>query len=281
MTNTTNIIHTTTRAASLFAMSFIAATAAFGTIEVADPGQAQARSNSIEKNKRVSTTSQRVRLPGGTTTKIKAPRKPRKPRSIKTGVRQLKGKSMGSVRVHRNSGPKLKGNAFTKGTKIHLAPGASRHLPHELGHVVDQAKGRARPSSIKSFKSTKSLSSAGRTARTAKNAKAANNARKAAKALKAAKAAKLAVAGTGVGAAVSIGASMAGLDPVEMATLKATNPAEYNRRMRDLKKNPVKYVGKNVANNTKKAAKNVGKAGKKVGCGIGNAFKKKGKRKKC
>lgn len=74
---------------------------------------------------------------------------------------------------------------------------------------------------------------------------------------------------------------MAGLDPVEMATLKATNPAEYNRRMRDLKKNPVKYVGKNIGNNTKKVAKNIGNAGKKVGCGFGNAFKKKSKRKKC
>jgi len=131
----------------------------------------------------------------------------------------------------------------------------------------------------------------GKNAKTFKNVKNAKNLRNASKAAqkaraaknvyKASKAAKLAIAGTGVGAVATIGAGMAGLDPVEMATLKATNPAEYNRRMRDLKKNPVKYVGKNVANNTKKAVQNVGNAGKKVGCGIGNTFKKKKNRKKC
>jgi outer membrane lipoprotein-sorting protein len=40
MTNTTNIIRTTTRVATLFTMSFIACTVAFGTIEAADPGHA-------------------------------------------------------------------------------------------------------------------------------------------------------------------------------------------------------------------------------------------------
>ena len=277
MTNTTNILRTTTRAASFFAMSLIAGTAAFATIETAAPSDAQAFSNSV-KMRGVSRT---IRLPGGTTTKIRVPKRPSTKR-ISTNLRKMK---TGSVRVHGKSGSAMRsaGKAFTKGTKIHLAPGASRHLPHEAWHVVNQGRGRTggRPSSFRSIKSTKSLSSAGRSVRTVKNAKAANTARKAAKTMKAAKAAKYAVAGTGVGAVVSVGAGLAGLDPVEMAALKATNPAEYNRRMRDLKKNPVKYVGKNVANNTKKAAQNIGNAGKKVGCGIGNAFKKKSKRKKC
>lgn len=129
--------------------------------------------------------------------------------------------------------------------------------------------------SAKTFKKAKNMRNLRNASKAAKTARAARNVHKASKA------AKLAIAGTGVGAVATIGAGMAGLDPVEMAALKATNPAEYNRRMRDLKKNPVKYVGKNIGNNTKKVAKNIGNAGKKVGCGFGNAFKKKSKRKKC
>ena len=91
---------------------------------------------------------------------------------------------------------------------------------------------------------------------------------------------------------VGITAELAGVDPIEMATLKAINPAEYNRRMKALKKNPAKYMGNNIKNNTNNAAKKVGnstktaskavgKAGKKVGCGIGSVFKKKGNKKSC
>ena len=46
MTNTTNIIRTTTRAATIFTMSFIACSVAFGTIEAVDPGHAFAASKS-------------------------------------------------------------------------------------------------------------------------------------------------------------------------------------------------------------------------------------------
>ena len=55
---------------------------------------------------------------------------------------------MDNVRVHYNSrAPVQQGaQAFTQGNDIHLAPGAERHLPHEVWHVVQQAQGRVTPS---------------------------------------------------------------------------------------------------------------------------------------
>ncbi|MGI9477235.1 MAG: hypothetical protein ACR2PI_11070 [Hyphomicrobiaceae bacterium] len=48
---------------------------------------------------------------------------------------------------------------------------------------------------------------------------------------------------TGVGV-TGISAELIGLNPVELAFSKATNPREFTRRMNDDKRNPVKYVGK-------------------------------------
>jgi len=250
------------------------------------------------------------------------------PGNLKVGIEKLSGKSLSNVRVHHGSArpASVGAKAFTQGGKIHIAPGQARHLPHELNHVVNQNQGRVHPQlrnsrnlylereadalndkrrmsksakSAKTLKNTKSSAAFAKRAKsartiakgaqTAKVARHANNARKAAKA---AKFAKIAAGGTGVGAVVGITAGLAGVDPIEMATLKATNPAEYNRRMNALKKNPAKYMGNNIKNNTKKAAQNVGKAtkvaskavgnaGKKAGCGIGNVFKKKANKKKC
>jgi hypothetical protein len=165
----------------------------------------------------------------------------------------------------------------------------------QLAAQKNNARLKARHS-VNSAKSAKSLQKARESAELAKKAKAAsraNNIRKGAKVAKTAGSiAKAAAAGTGVGAVVGITAELAGVDPIELATLKATDPAEYNRRMKALKKNPVKYMGNNIKNNTKKAAQNVGKAtktaakavgtaGKKVGCGVGNLFKKKDNKKSC
>ena len=118
---------------------------------------------------------------------------------------------------------------------------------------------------------------------TAKNAARARRIRNTAKAAKLAKGAKYLAAGTGVVAVVGLAAGAAGLDPVEMATLKATNPAEYQRRMRALKKNPLKYMGNNVKNNTAKVGRGIGKGAravgrgtKKVGQGIGRGARKVG-----
>jgi hypothetical protein len=77
---------------------------------------------------------------------------------------------------------------------------------------------------VESIKSAKTISNSQKAARLAKSAKAANTIRKGSKA---AKITKITAAGTRVGAMVSVGASLAGVDPVE-----------YNRRMTALKKNP-------------------------------------------
>lgn len=303
-------------------------------------------SRALNSGTRLSTNSvsnQTVRLPGGGTTRIMAPkaRTAGLPKNLKGGIENLSRATLDTVRVHHDSKPsgKIRARAYAKGTKIHLGPGQAKHLPHETWHVTQQKSGRIRPlsnrsnslnlakeadalgktrrasTSVKSAKTVKTANGVRKSARFAKNAKTANTIRKGAKTANTARnVGKAALMGTGVGAVVGVTAGLAGVDPVEMAMLKATNPGEYNRRMRDLKKNPMKYMGNNIKNNTvktvndvkkagqavgnatKKAADSVGKAtqkaaadvGKatktaasKVGCGVGNIFKKKSQKKKC
>lgn len=69
------------------------------------------------------------------------------PDQLKTGIENLSGYSMDTVRVYYNS-PKpaqLNALAYTQGTDIHVAPGQERHLPHEAWHVVQQMQGRVHP----------------------------------------------------------------------------------------------------------------------------------------
>jgi hypothetical protein len=69
------------------------------------------------------------------------------PDSLKSGMENVSGVSLDNVRVHYNS-PKpaaVQAHAFAQGSDIHLAPGQDKHLPHELGHVVQQAQGRVNP----------------------------------------------------------------------------------------------------------------------------------------
>lgn len=69
------------------------------------------------------------------------------PDTLKAGIENLSGISMDDVRVHYNS-PKpaqLQALAYTKGTEIHVAPGQTKHLPHEAWHVVQQKQGRVMP----------------------------------------------------------------------------------------------------------------------------------------
>lgn len=69
------------------------------------------------------------------------------PPAVKSGVEALSGMSMDHVRVHYNS-PKpaqLNAHAYAQGSDIHVAPGQAHHVPHEAWHVVQQAKGRVRP----------------------------------------------------------------------------------------------------------------------------------------
>jgi len=66
------------------------------------------------------------------------------PDNLKYGMENLSGINLDNVRVHYNS-PKpeaVQAHAYAQGTEIHLASGQEKHLPHELGHVVQQAQGR-------------------------------------------------------------------------------------------------------------------------------------------
>lgn len=69
------------------------------------------------------------------------------PDTLKAGIEHLSGISMDDVRVHYNSSrpAQLQALAYTKGTDIHIAPGQTRHLPHEAWHVVQQKQGRVMP----------------------------------------------------------------------------------------------------------------------------------------
>lgn len=69
------------------------------------------------------------------------------PDNLKSGMEKLSGYSMDDVRVHRNSDKpaQLQAHAYAQGTNIHLGPGQEKHLPHELGHVVQQKEGRVKP----------------------------------------------------------------------------------------------------------------------------------------
>jgi hypothetical protein len=69
------------------------------------------------------------------------------PDKLKSGMESLSGLSMSDVKVHRNSDKpaQLQAHAYAQGTDIHLGPGQEKHLPHELGHVVQQKQGRVQP----------------------------------------------------------------------------------------------------------------------------------------
>lgn len=69
------------------------------------------------------------------------------PDQLKSGVENLSGVSLDSVKVHYNSArpAQLNALAYAQGTDIHVAPGQEKHLPHETWHVVQQHEGRVKP----------------------------------------------------------------------------------------------------------------------------------------
>lgn len=69
------------------------------------------------------------------------------PDGLKAGMESVSGMSLNDVTVHRNSDKpaQLQAHAYAQGTDVHLAPGQEKHLPHELGHVVQQKQGRVAP----------------------------------------------------------------------------------------------------------------------------------------
>ena len=69
------------------------------------------------------------------------------PDSLKSGMENLSGMSLDHVKVNYNSSKpaSVQAHAYTQGSDIHVAPGQEKHVPHELGHVVQQAQGRVKP----------------------------------------------------------------------------------------------------------------------------------------
>jgi hypothetical protein len=69
------------------------------------------------------------------------------PDGLKAGVEHLSGLALDDVRVHYNSDApaRVGALAYTQGTDIHVAPRQERHLAHEVWHVVQQKRGRVRP----------------------------------------------------------------------------------------------------------------------------------------
>lgn len=69
------------------------------------------------------------------------------PNQLKTGMETLSGMSLDHVKVHYNSSKPaaVQAHAYAQGSEIHLSSGQEKHLPHELGHVVQQAQGRVKP----------------------------------------------------------------------------------------------------------------------------------------
>ena len=68
------------------------------------------------------------------------------PDGLKSGMELVSGYDLGHVKVHYNS-PKpaaVQAHAYAQGSDILLGAGQERHLPHELGHVVQQMQGEVK-----------------------------------------------------------------------------------------------------------------------------------------
>ncbi len=69
------------------------------------------------------------------------------PDQLKSGLENLSGMDLSSVRVKYNSPEPAKVNAlaYTQGSNIYVGPGQQRHLAHEGWHSVQQMQGRVQP----------------------------------------------------------------------------------------------------------------------------------------
>lgn len=68
------------------------------------------------------------------------------PSQLKERMEQHTGLSLDDVRVHYYSDlpERLDALAYTQGNQVYIGAGQERHLPHELGHVVQQKLGKVR-----------------------------------------------------------------------------------------------------------------------------------------
>lgn len=66
------------------------------------------------------------------------------PAGIKTQFQAFSGLSFDDVRIHYGSDKpaQMQAYAFTQGNDVYIGPGQEKHLPHELGHVIQQKRQR-------------------------------------------------------------------------------------------------------------------------------------------
>jgi hypothetical protein len=69
------------------------------------------------------------------------------PFCLRTGMERISGLPLSTVRVFYNAAEpaSVQAHAYAQGKNIYLAPEQEHHLPHELGHVVQQMKGMVKP----------------------------------------------------------------------------------------------------------------------------------------
>ncbi|WP_047042617.1 DUF4157 domain-containing protein [Vibrio mexicanus] len=69
------------------------------------------------------------------------------PHRLRIGMERLSGLPLSTVRVFYNAAEpaRVQAHAYAQGENIYLAPNQEHHLPHELGHVVQQMKGMVKP----------------------------------------------------------------------------------------------------------------------------------------
>ncbi len=69
------------------------------------------------------------------------------PPHIQKRCEAMSGVSFDDVRIHYGSGKpaELGALAYTQGSHVYIGPGQERYLGHELGHVMQQKRGRVKP----------------------------------------------------------------------------------------------------------------------------------------
>ncbi len=79
-----------------------------------------------------------------TETKKTEPNRTGIPDALLQRAEKKAGMPLRDVRVHYNSPEpaRVQALAYTKGSRIYVGPGQEHHLPHEIGHVVQQKEGR-------------------------------------------------------------------------------------------------------------------------------------------
>lgn len=69
------------------------------------------------------------------------------PPKLRRGMEKITGINLSDVRVfyHSSKPAQVQAHAYAQGRNIYISSGQEHHLPHELGHIVQQAKGMVKP----------------------------------------------------------------------------------------------------------------------------------------